>query len=144
MVNVWRKVNHHEVVYDRNYNQIEAIGETEQAAQNHGMLMLLNFAPCYRRGAEIALLNGDSLPKRSAEGLSEPIQLRASYVENPWDRRSYLSRFRFSRLPIRTVRRQDSESDESAGRHESCSGAMVQRGLELKGGRLPRFGIIPT
>jgi hypothetical protein len=27
MVNFWRKVNHHEVVYSRNYNQIGAIGE---------------------------------------------------------------------------------------------------------------------
>jgi hypothetical protein len=27
MVNFWRKVNHHEVVYDRNSNQFGAIGE---------------------------------------------------------------------------------------------------------------------
>jgi hypothetical protein len=46
------------------------------------LLMLLNFAPCYRRRAEIALMN-DSQPKRSAM--------------NSWNR------FSFAQVTLRTL-----------------------------------------
>ena len=62
----------------------------ERIAQNHGTLMLLNFAPCYRRRAGILSVNDRFAAEAIGEGLLEPIQLRASYVGNPWGRRSYL------------------------------------------------------
>jgi len=56
----------------------------ERTAQNHGRLMLLNFAPCYRRRKGISSANGRFAAGAIGEGLLEPIQLRASYVANPW------------------------------------------------------------
>jgi hypothetical protein len=48
-----------------------------------------------------------------------------------------------SRLPIGRLQQQHYIS-ESSRRHKTCCGRMVECGLELKGGKLPGFGIIPT
>jgi hypothetical protein len=48
-----------------------------------------------------------------------------------------------SRLPIGWLK-QSITSVSRARWHKTCCGRVVECGLELKGGKLPGFGIIPT
>jgi hypothetical protein len=48
-----------------------------------------------------------------------------------------------SHLPIGRLQQQHYIT-ESSRRHKTCCGGVVECGLELKGGKLPGFGIIPT
>jgi hypothetical protein len=48
-----------------------------------------------------------------------------------------------SRLPIERLK-QNITSLSRGRRHKTCCGGLVECGLELKGGKLPGFGIIPT
>ena len=78
--------------------------------------------------------------KADLPGLHAGISTFASLVEPLSELLKFVVK---SPLPIERLR-QSIMSVESSRRHETCCGGIVECGLELKGGRLPGFGIIPT
>src|SRR5271168_3323267 len=107
-------------------------------AQFYAISTLLNFAPSYRLRAALPWsAKADSFKRLARESWN-----RFSLAQVLFGTLGVADHICPDLLPFRIVPRQDSESGESGRRHESCCG-RVQSALELKGGRLPRFGMIP-